>query len=374
MITWQETIDFATTNPFTLKYFTEDSIFFDIETTGFSPATTSVYLIGCATRSGSKLHITQFFAESPSEEIDVIRAFFSLLEQYHTVITFNGIGFDIPYLKAKCNKYKLSNPFSEHEYIDIYKEVSRLKHLLQLPNLKQKSIEIFLGIDRVDAFSGGELIEVYQTYTKTPSKEALALLKQHNFEDVLYMPKLLPILSYCELPNGALSVLSMEGNEYTTFDRRIGRELIFTLSSEVTFPAPLSYGYDDFYLRISEHCITLRIRLYDGELRYYYQNYKEYYYLPAEDKAIHKSVASYVDKEHRTKATASNCYIRKQALFLPQYESLYEPAFRRERKDKKCYFELSEDFIASPDMQQNYINHVIQTLVTQKPKPSHFSK
>lgn len=43
--------------------FREDVIFFDIETTGFSPARTSLYLIGCATRDQSGVCITQFFAE-----------------------------------------------------------------------------------------------------------------------------------------------------------------------------------------------------------------------------------------------------------------------------------------------------------------------
>lgn len=369
MITWQETLDFHPKNSITAEYFTEDAIFFDIETTGFSPASTSVYLIGCATRSRDSLYISQFFAESGQEETEIIIAFFSVLKQYRTILSFNGIGFDIPYLKAKCNRYHLNDPFPEHDFIDLYKEVSRIKHLLKLPNLKQKSIEIFLGIDRQDTFGGGELIEVYQSYTRRPTKEALALLKQHNFEDVLYMPKLLPVLSYRKLADGNALPLSLAANEYTTYEQTVGRELFFTLSAGISFPAPLSYHYDGFHLHISGERVRLRVRLYDGELRHYYENYRDYYYLPDEDKAIHKSVSACVDREHRTKATASNCYLRKHALFLPQFKPLYEPAFRVQRGDKKSYFVLSDEFISSVNMQTEYVNHILQSLILQKPKP-----
>ena len=50
------------------KIYDEESIFFDIETTGFSPANSSVYLIGCARRKGKYICIDQYFAENPSEE------------------------------------------------------------------------------------------------------------------------------------------------------------------------------------------------------------------------------------------------------------------------------------------------------------------
>ena len=56
----------------------------------------------------------------------------------------------------------------------------------------------------------------------------------------------------------------------------------------------------------------LRVRLFEGELRFFYDGSpKDYYYLPAEDIAVHKSIASAVDKEHRVQANASNCYGKK---------------------------------------------------------------
>lgn len=367
MKTWHEELHSDFSDPTTDRIFTENAIFFDIETTGFSPARTSLYLIGCATRKGPLLCLDQFFAESGQEEAAVISAFFSLLAQYETILTFNGLGFDIPYLKAKCSTYHLPDPFSSHSYVDIYKEVSRMKHLLNLPNLKQKSIEIFLGIQREDAYSGGELIQVYKEYVKAPSQDALHLLRQHNYEDVLYMPKLLPILSYRELSDGGFSVVSLEASEYTAMDGSTGnKELFFTLSTDDPVPMPISLGYGDCYLSAKGDTVRLCIRLFEGELRFFFENPRDYYYLPEEDRAVHKSIASYVDKEYRRQANRENCYTRKHAIFLPQYDEIITPAFREQPKDRKSYFELTEDFIASPAMQKRYVQHILNVMTSRR--------
>jgi hypothetical protein len=150
------------------QLFDEHSIFFDIETTGFSPAHSSIYLIGCVRRKEDTLYVDQFFAEQPSEEAELLSAFFELLKDYHTIISFNGIGFDIPFIKAKCDLLNIKEHLKDYSYLDIFKSISALKFLLKLPNYKQKTIEAFLDISREDQLSGGELINVYQDYVKKP--------------------------------------------------------------------------------------------------------------------------------------------------------------------------------------------------------------
>ena len=160
---------------------------------------------------------------------------------YDTILTFNGIGFDIPYLKTKCKTLHLSDPFDAHSYIDLYKEVSRFKFLFALTSYKQKSIELFLGIDRIDAYSGGELIEVYKEYVRHPAKDSLALLKQHNYEDVLYMPKLLPVLSYPKLWEQAF--LCSHSRRPSTGRWTVPpatRSCFFTLALQYPVPKPVS--------------------------------------------------------------------------------------------------------------------------------------
>lgn len=109
---WHEEMPFTADNSLAELIFTENSLFFDIETTGFSAARTSLYLIGCAARKENLLIVDQFFAETPADESDVLHAFLDYLQNFDTIITFNGIGFDIPYLTNKCQKYKIPEPFS----------------------------------------------------------------------------------------------------------------------------------------------------------------------------------------------------------------------------------------------------------------------
>ena len=301
---WNETHHLTDTNLILNETFTEDAFFFDIETTGFSPTYTSLYLIGCAHRVGDDFIITQYFAETKEEECAILSAFLQELCHYQTVISFNGLGFDIPYLKKKCEKYGLTHPFDEKDYIDIYKEVSGLKFLLKLPDYKQKTIERFLGLSRNDTFSGGELIEVYQNYLKTPDEQAMFFLKQHNYEDVLGMTGLIAIRSYR--------------------------------------------------------------KLFEGTLKFFFDHPEDYYYLPAEDMAIHKSVATYVDKDFRKKATADNCYTKKDAIFVPQYETLITPFFKESSKDKLTYFELTREFLDSDSLLRQYTSHVFHHFLAAK--------
>lgn len=348
------------------KLYDEDSIFFDIETTGFSPSTSNVYLIGCARRKGEHICIDQFFAENPNEEKVIINAFLEILKQYKTIISFNGVGFDIPFLKAKCDKYEINKNFSDYNYLDIFKSISQIKFLLNLENYKQKSIEKFLGIDREDKYNGGELINVYHDYVKSKDQEALELLLLHNYEDVLGMTNLLPILSYVELFNGQYSVVESKVEPYKTLDGEERDEFIITLKNDYVIPKRLSKKTEDFYLIINKETALLRIPIYSGELKYFFPNYKDYYYLPEEDKAIHKSVSTYVDKDYREKCHAYNCYTKKNGEFLIQYSSIMNPEFKKDYNDKNSYFEMTNDFCSSDVMLRRYVEHVFKYLSSYK--------
>ena len=104
----------------------------------------------------------------------------------------------------------------------------------------------------------------------------------------------------------------------------------------------------------------------DGELKYFYPNYKDYYYLPTEDMAVHKSVASYVDKNFRIQAAAATCYVKKPGCFLPQYQELFSPALKQKYQDKTSYFELTEAFTNSKENLKTYAMHLLPALCIDK--------
>lgn len=363
---WTNSIPLDCDDTLIQQIFTEDTLFFDIETTGFSPANTQLYLIGCAKRHGDQMMIEQYFAESKDDEPTIISAFLKLLDDYQTIITFNGIGFDIPYIKAKCDTYQLKEYFADKDYIDLFKIVSSLKFLLKLPNYKQKTIETFLGIEREDTFDGGQLVNVYHEYVRRPSEYQMYFLKQHNYEDVLGMLDLLPILSYSNFLKGGYTLTSVESNVYTDYEGTAQKELIFSLKNDIPIPKRVSYGLGEFYLTCNGDDSKLSVRLHDGELKYFFENYKDYYYLPKEDVAVHKDVAESVDKAYRKKATASTCYTRKCSIFLPQYQTIVEPVFYKEHKDKVSYFELVDEFIDSNKMLRKYVEHILKQMSKQK--------
>ena len=133
---------------FQTAYLKKTQCSFDIETTGFSPVKAIVYMIGCARRIKNRIVIDQYFAESVDDEEAVIEAFAGSLSGCSTIISFNGVGFDIPFLKNKYKKYKQDDPFCNVQILDIFKELSPIKPLFVPRNYKTKSIESFLGIDR----------------------------------------------------------------------------------------------------------------------------------------------------------------------------------------------------------------------------------
>ena len=363
MKTFHEEIPDLCQDALTDQLFDEHSIFFDIETTGFSPANSTLYMIGCARRKSNRICIEQFFAEKPEEEAEILATFFQMLSPYTTIITFNGVGFDIPYLKAKADHYKIPEHFRDFEYLDIFKSVSSIKFLLKLENYKQKTIESFLGLKREDEKTGGDLIHVYFTHVKHPTEETMHLLRIHNYEDVLHMIDLLSVLSYLEVLNGQYTILSHRIDHYHAYDGTEGEEWIITMQNNYPVPRQLSCKQDCFYLMIGKNRTSLRIPVYEGELHYFYSNYRDYYYLKKEDMAIHKSVASFVDKEYRENAKASNCYTRKSGKFLPQYNNVMQPEFRKEYKDKISYFEMTDDFCTSDIMLRRYIDHILKNMM-----------
>lgn len=348
------------------QLFEDNCIFFDIETTGFSPAHSSLYLIGCARKKNNTICIDQFFAEKPEEEKVILSAFLEILKQYDTIISFNGIGFDIPFLKAKCDRYGLEENFKSFGYIDIFKSITPIKCILKLENYKQKTIEKFLDLKRDDLYSGKELINVYESYVKAPDEESFALLQLHNYEDVIGMIDLLPVMSYLELFNSHYSIKELQTNEYLNYHNETCRELLITLKNDYPVPQKVSHKFHDFYLSISPESTMIRVPIVEDELHYFFSDYKNYYYLPEEDIAVHKSVAAYVDKAYRENAKAYNCYSKKRSIFLPQLEPIMNPAFKYEYKDKISYFELTDDFMNSDVMLRRYVDHLLFAIISKK--------
>lgn len=345
---------------------TKDILFVDIETTGLSPKNSHIYIIGCIYMCGGVWNLTQFFAESADEEKELLEAFLQLASRYGTFIHFNGNKFDMPFIKARCESNGLSFDPDAYDGIDLYKRITPYKHVLHLNNCKQKSIEEFLGINRVDEFSGGELIKVYKEYIASPDDELYTTLFRHNYDDMIGMIQILPILAYGDLFTGELHVTKVTANTYSDVYDNKRKELLITFSIPSTLPTPFAFNACECYLSVKGNSGILKIPVYQEEMKYYYDNYKDYYYLPEEDMAIHKSVAVYVDKNFRKQAAPSTCYTRKSGEFLPQWDIIFTPFFKKDYDSKNTFFEMTDDIKHNREQFDKYINHIVLMMINYK--------
>lgn len=343
-----------------------DILFVDIETTGFSAKTASLYEIGCICFEENKPKLIQYFAEKPEEENLILEAFFALCREHSVLIHYNGNTFDIPFMKTKAEQYRLSHPFETMDGIDIFKRISPYKKILGLENCKQKTVENFLEFNRDDRFNGGQLIEVYHEYCKTPSKEAEALLILHNKDDMKGMLKLLPALTYADIFLQPFKVVKVQANHYADETGKSRDEVLMKIRFGAPFPKPIAMNKSECFFGANGSEGFLKVPLYHEELKYFYANYKDYYYLPLEDVALHKSVASFVHKNHRRQAKASNCYTRKESLYLPQWDILFTPIFKRNYEDTLCFFELTEEMKKQPELFRQYALHILDMIAHSK--------
>ena len=339
-------------------------LFLDIETTGLSPTSSQLYLIGTAYYQEGTWCIEQWMAQKEIEERDLLLKLSEVLPQYNTILHFNGNRFDIPYLTEKAKTLFVDLSFDDYQGIDIYKRLVPLKNLLALPDCRQKTIEQYLGIDRLDKYSGGELIHIYKTYLSAPSDSALELLIQHNRDDMKGMLDIVPALAYSELCAAEPSVTRVEMLKSKTVEQKEVYELLMTLKLPVSLPKKFFTHFDGNFLTAEGNKATLKVPVYEEELKLFYSNYTDYYYIPCMDAAYHKSVASHADPSIRKQATPETCYTRKDSLFLKQYDLIVEPFFKKSYKDKETYFEITDEIKTNRKLFSMYCGHILYMLLS----------
>lgn len=357
---YEETCNAYNNLPEFYKHFYPDArlLFFDIETTGFAAKDTTLYLIGALWYEEDHIRIIQWFNDDGDSENEILTAFNNFCKDFSHLVHFNGLGFDIPYLRQKADL--LNVPLTadkELTQIDIYKEIRSYKKILALDNMKQVSIEGYLGIDRQDTYSGKELIHIYQKYAARPDNGLEQLLLLHNHDDLLGMPQISKILNYKAF---------FEKIEISSIETKIDEnKCIFTFTYEKTadLPRRISLSHNGFYLNASGQKAVLFIPIICGTLKHYFKDYKNYYYLPKEDMAIHKSIALYVEPENRIKAAKDNCYIKKTEAFIPCLDKNFSEIFQTASSDKNIYQTLESVLSAGMEKQQEYIKNTLQTFI-----------
>ena len=173
----------------------------DIETTGLSPKRAAVILGGAVFAEKEGRKAVQFFADTPEDEPELLKRYIDVLSQADVVVTFNGQRFDIPFLKTRMERHGMDVSALERLYsMDIYRILRYHSHLPQiLPNLKQKTVEIYLGdsSSRKDEIDGAKSVELYYEYMKSTGAQRERLLDTillHNRDDIVRLADMMRIL------------------------------------------------------------------------------------------------------------------------------------------------------------------------------------
>lgn len=184
--------DFNINDDFILNKF-QNSVVLDIETTGLSRKYNNIFLIGlCEIKKNSSVEL--FFAEDLEEEYDILKEIKPYLDK--NIITFNGNSFDIPFIKEKYDFYNMD--FPQVEGFDLYRYIKNYKHILNLKNYKQKSLEEYLNINRDEFISGAEVVSSYRDYLINKDYENFKDVIVHNRDDIIGLTNSLKVVEEIE--------------------------------------------------------------------------------------------------------------------------------------------------------------------------------
>lgn len=199
---------------------------FDIETTGLSPACCKVILSGIMLIEKDSCRAIQLFADRDEDEKEILRHTLDILSSADVLLTYNGRHFDLPFVEARAKRHGLKDfrlPYNLDLYLVVYGH-SPLRQML--PSLKQKSLESYMGLSsgRSDKISGGESVELYDRYMRTHAFDLEQKILLHNYDDILQLYKLLPVIEKTDFhramfklgfPAGSLQIkqISLSGRD-----------------------------------------------------------------------------------------------------------------------------------------------------------------
>ena len=242
-------------------------------------------------RNESGVRLISWISEQESDEYEMLTALSDALDSIRRIITFNGNAFDLPHLHQKYKAFDLMDPLQGKQYLDLMLRLKPISRFLALPSGKLADFAGFLHLAQPDASDEA-------SFRFHPGAEDKHEASTPN--DALYTLECMSLLHYADFLDQGARI-----REVTTDEERV----IFRLHYPDGFPVGFSVHDSGFHLRFSEDgTVLLSSRICNGSIRYYHTDVKNYWYLPLEGYAIHKSAAQCVDESRREKAVRENCY------------------------------------------------------------------
>lgn len=367
-------------------------LYLDIETTGLAPEHTTLYLIGALWFDDDYIRIRQWLNENGREEREILADFLTFSDAFTHLVHFNGLGFDLPYLKQKALQHSLDFRLDTgFRHTDLFRAIRPYRKLLGTDSLKLAVLADYLGMKREDRHSGKDLIRLYQRYAAKPDRETESILLLHNHDDLTCLPPVSRLLSLkaffgdISLQTAEMQVEAAEPVKLTESgctgqqakpeapasqtdpvspnpaDLAGYLKIRFTFCDAMPLPARLSLTRDGIYLNAMGREGLLICPIFHTTLKHYFPDYKNYYYLPMEDMAIHKSIAVYTEPGRRKKATRSTCYVRREDDYIPCPDPDTLEQFRKTDTDP-ALFQTLESLTGHPELLDGYIRQTLRRI------------
>lgn len=169
-------------------------VFLDIETTSLSPRAGGVTLVGLTYAVPGGRVVEQHFVDHPRDEGRVLRKAARRVAQFSTVVTYHGLGFDIPFLQARAERH--GSDWPELQHWDLLPNARRWRRTYRAPeNCRLQTVLEHFALDREDDTTGADMVAAYQRWLSKHCVESRQIVLEHNADDVRLLPELAHVLS-----------------------------------------------------------------------------------------------------------------------------------------------------------------------------------
>ena len=181
-----ESLRFLTLDRSVQEFNLRKTLFFDIETTGTAGGTgTYAFLVGFGYVEEGYFQIRQFFLHDLAEEAAFLQAIFDFVQNYDSLVTYNGKCFDTQILKNRYLMHRRDDPLQDKQHIDMLFVARRLwkrKYSeCDLVNLERCVLQFF----RENDIPGHLIPAAYGNYLRYANTHLIQEVLHHNQLDIL---------------------------------------------------------------------------------------------------------------------------------------------------------------------------------------------
>ena len=183
-------------------------LFIDTETTGLAGGSgTLVFLLGLARlMADGGLELCQYLVTRFSGERSMLQQVAGRIGPERVLVSYNGKGFDLPFLSARFRLNRVADPLSGLPHLDLLHPVRRAFGSAWPDCRLQTAEQRLLGFRRRDDLPGAEAPGAWLDWLRRGETARLARTCAHNRDDIVALARLLPGLERVyrdPLANGA---------------------------------------------------------------------------------------------------------------------------------------------------------------------------